>query len=1303
MRRLVLSMMVSLLLPVYAFGEGRHAFNHYGVENGMSHSSVEAVIQDRFGFMWLGTGNGLNKFDGHSFRSYGNSHVSSLFEAPDGTIWVGTYSGIICFDPLSETSSVFNLQTPEGTEINGEVTCMKADPDGILWIGTAAEGLFRYDMAERQLSRISALNVGPSVPEIHDILPESKGVIFLATSLGLVRYEIRWNRPTFFPVPGVKNQNVVCLAEDDNDSIVLGCRDDGVFRYDRSTGTIEQCAPELGRIPYPRRILKVKKEELWIGTESGLYIYNEKEHTLDQFSQNISERTALSSNAVRSLCEDREGGVWIGTYLGGVNYTSTEQNFITQFTPSIAQGAIHGFVIKDFVEDSDGNLWIGTEDSGLYLYDRKGRTFTQWNMDNGRLPWHCVSALMLDSDKLYIAMPMHGICVLDVRSGKMQYPPVNVLFPDTIHSLFKDSRGRILAGVKDGLRQLNPENLTFNEIPSMNIGAAVYDIIEDHQKYLWFATYGNGLCSYDPNSGIWNRFRKGESLNSLSSDKVISITETSQGHLWIGTEDAGACILDPSTEEFKRYGTEFGLPSSTVYKVLEDKDGNVWFSTGKGLTRMSAGTESTITYSYNYGAPADQFNYKSGIKTRDGKLYFGTVRGFMEVAPEDLHTVYDPPKVVFTGWSVPGAEYSLEPSETILPGLVLKHNQTNVTFRYAALSYTAPQNNKYAYRLRGLDKEWIYTKSTSITYSRIPPGKYYLEVSGSNGDGVWSQKPTSIRLVVRPPFYASWPGILIEGLLAGLVLISVFVSQRKRMQQKNRLEIERVREAEAIATQKSRIDFFTSIIHEIRTPLSLIKAPFDQIRTGNLTEEDREEDMNMIEANIDRLMLLSNEILDFSRVEGNAFHLRPRLTQVNSLAEEVARNFSFAIKERGVSIEKELPENPVSACVDPEILIKILTNLFANATKYAEKKIVFRMEDLTDRIEFRISNDGPLVPQEARSRVFDAFYREERDKSTPGTGLGLPLVKKLAEIHKGTVCFEDEDRMNTLVVVIPKLETAGGEESDSGEEPSLIESNPDKRTIAIVDDDLFIRQYLNRTLSKKYNVLCCSDAKGLLDILKDTMVDLVISDIMMPQTDGIQLCHSLKSSFEYSQIPVILLSAKVDNEVKMQGMGAEADAFIEKPFTIDYVCKQIENVFTRLERMRDYYTKSPDLVGIELQGNPSDQTFMENICDLITEHMSEEDFSIDKIADIVGMSRSTLYRKIRGITQLSPGELIKVVRLKKAAQMLRSGSYRVNEVGFLVGFSSMSYFSTCFHKQFGQSPKEYKMGGSGNPVLNDHL
>ncbi len=1264
-------------------GEGKHGFNHYNVEDGLSHSSVEAILQDRVGFMWLGTGNGLNKFDGHTFRTFGSYHVLSLLEGPDGVIWTGTTEGLVRFDSRKETFLPFAPKTPEGGGISKGVTNMRYDDDGNLWIGTASEGLFRYDPAKNLLTRINAIDEPHAETVIYDILPETHEVVYLATGRGLVRYDIRWNRSVTFGLP--EGGGVASLEEEDNETLLLGSRGGGIFRFDKRT---EQIVSILDGIPPASIIRKTGKEELWIGTEDGLFIYNMRNREVESFRQNLSERFGISGNTIRSLYEDQEGGVWIGVYLGGVNYTSTEQSFITQFTSSIAPGALHALIISEFAESKDGLLWFGTEDDGLYCYDRTDGRFRNWNPGNSTLPWHNVSALLLDGDLLYIGLQTKGICVMDLRTETIRRFPPQAGSPEEILALFKDSRGNIHVGVKDGMVQFHPENGSFSRDEAMDPGIPVCDILEDHLQRLWMATSG-GIFFYDPKSGIRRWFRKGMQEDSLSSDKTVSITADSRRLLWIGTEDGGACRFDPSTEVFERITTGNGLPNNTVYEILEDKGGNLWFSTGKGLARRSAETGTFITYSYNYGTPADQFNYKSAIKTRDGKLFFGTVRGLMEVIPEELRTNYDPPKVVFTGWSMSGVDYTLEPSETIVPGLRFKHNQGNITFRFAALTYTAPQNNRYAYRLRGLDKDWTYTKNTSIHYSRIPPGKYFLEVMGSNGDGVWSETPTSIRIVVRPPFPASLPGIILEFLGLVCLLLLIYRSQRKRMQDKNRREIERFREAEALSTQKSRIEFFTSIIHEIRTPLSLIKAPFEQIRQGGLSEEEKEEDMDMIGANIDRLMLLSNEILDFSKIEVNAFQLRPRSANVGQIAEEVIRNFSYAIKERGIIIEKDIPDGETNARIDPEILIKILTNLLANATKYAEKRIRFRMETGEKSIRFRISNDGPLIGVDDRERIFSPFFREDRDDLVTGTGLGLPLVRKLAELHHGEVHVDEEDTdWNTLVVEIPELEDTGRDAAEDRFE-EIADPDPVKRTVAVVDDDALICQYLRRTLSKEYNVFGCSGAEELYRTLQEHMVDLVICDIMMPGTDGIRLCRDMKSSFDYSHIPVILLSAKVDNDAKMEGLNAEADAFIEKPFTIDYLERQVRNVFSRLDRMRDYYTRNPGLENLPLQGNPSDRAFMEKITAIILEHMSEEDFSIDRIADIVGMSRSTLYRKVRGVTQVPPNELIKIVRLKRAAEMLRSGSCRVNEAAFLVGFSSVSYFSTCFHKQFGQSPKEY--------------
>ena len=518
---------------------------------------------------------------------------------------------------------------------------------------------------------------------------------------------------------------------------------------------------------------------------------------------------------------------------------------------------------------------------------------------------------------------------------------------------------------------------------------------------------------------------------------------------------------------------------------------------------------------------------------------------------------------------------------------------------------------------------------------------------------------------------------------------------RRRLREKNQLEIKRIKETERSVAQKTKIDFFSSIIHEIRTPLSLIKAPFEEIKRKDIPEDEYNENVGTIDANINRLLQLSNEILDFSRVEENAFTVHPKKTDVKHIAEEVLRSFSFQISENSCRIEKVLPEEPVIAWLDPEILIKILSNLLGNAVKYAASEIDFSLEAPSDEgtVRFRISNDGQIISPKNREKVFVAFWREDRDDLTAGTGLGLPLVKKLTELHGGKVYIDENDtRMNTLVVELPAGTEAEAEDASPALESPAVSTGDaagERHTIAVVDDDPGIRNFLHKALSRHYNVICCSGEAELYKALEDSIIDLIICDIMMPGTDGITLCHKLKTSFDNSHIPIILLTAKVDSEVKVKGLAADADAFVEKPFTMELLEGLIENIFSRQGRMREYYARDPHISSGIITGNTSDQEFLDRVSAIIVEHMEEEDFSIDKIADFMNMSRSSLYRKLRGITRLAPGELISTIRLKKAAELLSSGKYRVSEVCYLVGFQSVPYFSTSFRKQFDISPKDY--------------
>jgi signal transduction histidine kinase/DNA-binding response OmpR family regulator/streptogramin lyase len=1290
-------------IPMFARA-GKHAFNVYSVENGLPNNQAQALLQDRAGFVWVGTREGLCRFDGARFHRFDTPSALSLAELPDGRIWAGTNDGIYEWDHIACSLSVVGVPAPDGTSLSGPVPCLWVGKDGGVW---AASGnlLLRFDPVEKRWNgwRLDEnLLPGLSLAQINDLLPDRNGTVWIASDgENLLRFDTTRNTFSSFPVrETAKRFSLQCLMELDGDTLLAGCSEGGVWLFDKRSRKARPYVDSPDGSLFVHTLLPVGNEELWIGAETGLFIFDKASGSLDRLHSDLGDPTALSDNSIYSLCEDKEGGIWVGTRLGGVCYTSTEQDFISLFTPSSGIDAFHGRVVRDILEDPDGSLWIGTEDSGIYRYDRSSGVFSNTVGNRAPLPSSPVSALFLDGRTMLAGMFHQGFCLIDTSTGRVRPFPTEAGGPEEVLSILKDSRGRTWIGTGKGLWRFYGEGSrpSFASIPD-GPATPVLDIVESRSGKLWIATFGEGFWSFDPERGLWEQFRHSEKGgDSQNCDFALSVSEDNHDFLWIGTDGGGAFRFDPSEKSFTHYGTDNGLPGDTVYEIIEDKLGNIWFTTGNGLSRLSQESGAYITYSLNYGTPSNQFNYKAALKTTDGMLYFGTVKGFMEVNPDKVKTNYDPPRVVFTSYTLSGQENLLPENADSEPTISLRYNEPLTSVSFASLSYTSPQNNQYAWRLKGLDKEWTHTKNTNIQFNYIPPGRYTLEVKGANGDGIWYEKPSIIHIRVKAPFLGSTMGIILESLAALGLVILLMIQSRRRIREKNQLEIKRIKEIERNVAQKNKIEFFSSIIHEIRTPLSLIKAPFEEIKRKDLTEEEYRENVGTIDANIDRLLLLSNEILDFSRVEDNAFTVHPKRTDVKHIAEEVLTSFAYQIQENSYEIEKKLPEGPVFAWTDPEILIKILSNLLGNAVKYAESKIIFSLEApeigpdeavVDGNLTFRISNDGQIISPKNREKVFQAFWREDRGETTAGTGLGLPLVKKLTELQGGKVWIDGSDtEMNTLIVELPVGKEDADAPADSAAE-GLRDVSSDRRTIAVVDDDPGIRSFLQRSLSRHYNVICCKGETDLYKALDGHIIDLIISDIMMPGTDGITLCHNLKTSFENSHIPIILLTAKVGSEVKVKGLAADADAFVEKPFTMELLESLIENIFSRQNKMREYYAQDPHISSGVITENSSDQEFLDRVSGLIVDHMEEEDFSIDKIADLMNMSRSSLYRKLRGITRLAPGELISTIRLKKAAELLATGRYRVSEVCYLVGFQSVPYFSTSFRKQFNISPKDY--------------
>ena len=1307
-------------------------FRHLKQEDGLTQNTVWCILQDDTGFIWFGTKDGLNRFDGHEFRSFrsepsapgngiGDNFIRALHEDGEGRIWAGTNSGVYIYDPKTESFSFFGEKADDGTVIEKEVNDIKSDKSGNIWIGNW-QGLFKYNTISRQLFHFGHdPNVSTSLSsnQVLSVCVDSDNIIWAGTlGGGINRYQPATNDFISYDVgDGRKPGDVYTIIESDVHSILLGTSDRGILVLDRTSGKIEPYIYGLDQPLFVRELAWIKDSELWIGTESGLYVYNTGAGLLQKFTQNTADQYSLSDNAVYSIYKDRDGNVWVGTYFGGVNCLSMSYPFEKWYHIPGTDG-INGNAVREFQEDAAGNLWIGTEDAGLFYFDVSENRSVRYAFRD-KLKYHNIHALLLDGETLWIGYFSQGLDMVDLPSGNVthfsSYDDGGELSDDSVFSLYKDRRGNIWIGTTSGLDVCSPETGGIHQVPEVGRDAFIYDIIEDSNGIIWFATYNDGIFRYNPRIKKWwnSRNVKGDST-SLGYDKVIGLFEDSSKRIWVSTEGGGVSVWLPEEECFRTYTVDDGLPNDVVYKILEDEAGNIWITTNRGLACMNARTGKFRTYTQADGLLTNQFNYKSGIKTGDGKLYFGSINGLIGFRPEKIIARTEHPSVVLTGFSIfddnveIGSSAPLKQSITFTDRMKLKHYQNSFSFDVAILNYGLSEP-VFAYKLENHDKDWNIQKGNyKVSYFNIRPGRYSFRAGVPDGSGKVTGEGVSIEIIVRPPFYSSFAGIMTWIFLSGILLYRCHVSYKKRMRVKHIRNLKKYETEKEKLAYKSKVDFFTNIAHEIRTPLTLIAGPYAQILKGDLTKEDYDDNLEIMGSNINRLMNLTNQFLDFREVEKGGFALDFTPVNINDLLSSVLHQFKIEFKLKGLEVQADFVSPQLIVMADKESLIKIFTNLIGNASKFAEKTIIVKLQsDIPQGGFFSviIKNDGRRIQPENREHVFDIFFREQQD-NTYGTGIGLPLVRHLVSLHKGRVYLDESDTMyNTFIVELPALEQTGctGPERPDETEARVCEhdtsdvcgrmSDAGKQQILIVEDDAEMRVWLKKILSDAYGLYFAVNGKCAMEIMERECIDLVLSDVMMPGMDGISLCRYIKTHPVYSYIPVVLLTAKTNLTAKIAGIEAKADAYIEKPFSSEYLLAYIDNLFSNKDLLKNAFSSNPLAYQNNHITNKSDEEFLEKINQIILEHLDDENFSIDQLADLLNVSRSTLHRRIKEVTSLTPNDFIRFIRLKKAAELIGNNSYRINEVCYAVGFKSPSYFSKCFYRQFGVLPKDFVKKG----------
>lgn len=1319
MKKIVLAIIAGIISLVLPAASTDFWFRHFSVEDGLSSNSVRAIMQDKYGFMWLGTDDGLNRYDGTTIKVYNlnpqgaNDYISSLYDTTDN-IWVGTEDGVYIFDYETESFELFKVLTVQGDSIKSNVNHIAEDRDGNLWFSTVGQGIFKYNISKHYLEHYEFKDANGLMASV---LVDSENQIWAVTNWGsptVSKLNKAENKFDPFPITyeaGQYDSNSLVMLEDSEHALWLGTWECGLQKIDRYTGkATTYLHPSEGKgATHIHSLMEYAPHQLLIGSDDGLLLFNTLtcEHQL--FTEDETNPYSLSNRFVYPIVKDREGGIWVGTYYGGVNYLSPNTGQFECFAHSRFYNSVNGTVIGRFCEDSSGYIWIASDDGGLSRFSPKDKQFTHYMPDEHRnsLSYHNVHALCMDDDDLWIGTYTGGVNVLNTKTGAFRVyttkgGDLTTLDGTSSYAIFRDREKRIWVTSMAGINLYNREEDNFIRIKDLE--SLTIDIDQDADGNIWFSTQGKGLFKYNPDKKTWKNYVHSNVPGALVNDQVNCVLIDGNRNMWVGTMN-GLCKYNAGEDRFEAIPLD--IPSRNICGIVEDQH-VLWLTTTKGLVRYAPG-EGCQVFTRSDGLQSEQFLPNAALKASDGKIYIGSVNGFNAFYPYQIKTNKVLPPVIITGLEIFNKEIRI--GDKLLPkalnrmrALELSYKDHVFSLLYASLSYCTPEKNRYAYKLEGFDKEWNYVGSQNkATYTNLPAGTYTFKVKATNNDGIWSDQEASLKINIHPPFYWSTASKILYFILACIGLTFFIRFLLKRTEKKHTAEINQLNMNKEKEVHEAKIQFFTMIAHEIRTPVSLIIGPLEKIMKSSIPMSAvLRDDLNIIDRNSQRLLFLVNQLLDFRKVEQEGSTIKYTLHNIRQLLQAVCERFKPFITQHGAHLEVEYPDADFTAMVDSEAITKLISNLLTNASKYTRDKVVLSCVVQPEQHTFtiKVTDNGIGISKEDQKKIFKPFYQAMDNK--PGTGIGLSIVKSIVESHNGCIEVESEINKGSSFIVTLPIEQVGvtvqeGEASllnPAIPEDILLESLPvavskDKPNMLIVDDNEEMLNFLSSSFSGKYSILTAADGVEALEKLKENEVTLIVSDWMMPHMDGVEFCKALRADRAISHIPFILLTAKTDTNSKIEGMDCGADAYIEKPFSVQYLEACIRNLLDLRNLLRQKFSRMPMVPLNSIASNSVDNKFLTRINEIIEQNFSNPELTVDFLAEQLCISRSGLFAKIKTLANVTPNELIQIVRLKKAAALLAENKYRINEICYMVGFNSPSYFAKCFQKQFGIKPGEF--------------
>lgn len=1290
-------------------------FRHYSVEDGLSSNTVRTIIQDKYGFMWFGTDEGLNRYDGTVIKTYcfkqngRDQSVSSLFDAGN-RIWIGTYRGIYLFNYTDESFIPFNIKTKNNIRITKNITSISHDKDGNIWITTMGQGVFRYSPSRNKLDNYNFKSLKGNIAQI---MIDNDNQIWATTTWGTPSlWKLNKAQNIFQPVTisskNTKDHGALVIFNDSEGNIWLGTWEHGLMKFNNNNAIRPDIESVLSNATHIHSITEYAPHILLIGCDDGLILFNTITRESKIYNEDETNTFSLSNRFVYPITKDREGGIWIGTFYGGVNYISPNAGQFTSYAFSRLFNSVNGNVINRFCEDNNGNIWIASDDGGLNCLSPSTGHFINYmpQKSGGGLSYHNVHGLCVDGNNLWIGTYTGGINVLNLSTGTFKHynsiaNKLNTPNGTSCYSIFKDSKGNIWTASMDGVDLYNRKTDDFTRIKKL--GYLTIDIDEDRKGQLWFSTQGGGLYCYNPNSKKWKHYSHSDSQTTISNDQVNCTMIDSNGQMFVATM-CGLCKYDARHDNFKRIN--LNIPSQDINCIIEDNH-TYWLTTSNGLIEYLPG-ESLRVFTKNDGLRSDQFLPNAGFKASDGRIYIGSVNGFNAFYPYQLKINHITPNVFITGLDVFNKNIHvgskmLPQSLNTIKELNLSYDDNVFSLLFASLSYCTPEKNQYAYKLEGFDKQWNYVGSQNkATYTNLSPGTYIFHVKASNNDGIWSNNEATLKIIVHPPFYLSLPMKLIYLILLITSIIYCIKYLLRRSERRHAKEISLLNENKEREVREARLNFFTMIAHEIRTPVSLIIGPLENIMKLTSTIPDNiSNDLNIIDRNAHRLLDLVNQLLDFRKIEQKSLAMKFSVHNINNLIHTITERFKPDYNHKGIKFSIEYPDENFVAIIDSEAITKVISNLLTNAGKYTKDKVLLKctVDQNEDFFNIEVTDNGAGIRKEDQKKIFQPFFQAMDNK--PGTGIGLNIVKNIVDQHHGMLDVKSEiGEGSSFVVKLPVKQKdvvidvpVNNKQID--EEDSISSSivyplkSDEKQTMLIVDDNEDMVNFLTDNFKNQYNVITAEDGISALEQLKKYEVTLIVSDWMMPRMDGTELCHAVRTDQNTSHIPFIMLTAKTDNDSKVKGMDCGADIYIEKPFSMQYLEACIKNMIELRQMLRNKFSHQPLEPISKIANNPVDNEFLDKMEKLIEENFSNPDLSVNFLATQLCISRSGLFAKIKTLADTTPNEMIQIIRLKKAALLISEGKQHINEICYMVGFNNPSYFSKCFQKQFGIKPGEF--------------